>query len=71
MTSEEKKALNSAHNDVYNDLRQAAEAHREVRIYVQSFIKPGLKMIEIWSVLLTGLMSTILSRLGDTFIPIG
>ena len=48
MTSEEKKALNSAHNDVYNDLRQAAEAHRQVRKHVQSFIKPGLTMIEIW-----------------------
>ncbi|XP_071810183.1 methionine aminopeptidase 2-like isoform X1 [Asterias amurensis] len=47
MTSEEKKALNSAHNDVYNDLRQAAEAHRQVRKHVQSFIKPGLTMIEI------------------------
>ncbi|XP_022082523.1 methionine aminopeptidase 2-like [Acanthaster planci] len=47
VTSEEKKALNKAHNDVYNELRQAAEAHRQVRKYVQSFIKPGLTMIDI------------------------
>ncbi|XP_038054288.1 methionine aminopeptidase 2-like [Patiria miniata] len=47
MTSEEKKALNMAHNDVHNELRQAAEAHRQVRKYVQSYIKPGLTMIDI------------------------
>ncbi|XP_041460516.1 methionine aminopeptidase 2-like [Lytechinus variegatus] len=47
VTNEEKKALDRLQNDVYNDLRQAAEAHRQVRKYVQSFIKPGLTMIDI------------------------
>jgi methionyl aminopeptidase len=47
MTSEEKKALDQAHTDFYKDLRQAAEAHRQTRKYVQSWIKPGMKMIDI------------------------
>jgi methionyl aminopeptidase len=48
MTSEEKKALDLAASDYYKDLRQAAEAHRQTRKYVQSWIKPGMKMIDIW-----------------------
>merc|ERR1719238_1222786 len=32
---------------MWSDFRQAAEAHRQVRSHVQSFIKPGLTMIEI------------------------
>ncbi|XP_071818081.1 methionine aminopeptidase 2-like [Apostichopus japonicus] len=47
MTDQEKRALDLAHEDIYNDLRQAAEAHRQVRKYVQGFIKPGMKMIDI------------------------
>ncbi|XP_072181562.1 methionine aminopeptidase 2-like isoform X2 [Diadema setosum] len=47
VTNEEKRALDRAQNDVYNDLRQAAEAHRQVREYVQGFIKPGLTIIDI------------------------
>ncbi|KAL9960647.1 hypothetical protein ACROYT_G034131 [Oculina patagonica] len=46
-TNEEKRALDRAHHDLYSDVRQAAEAHRQVRKYVQGFIKPGLTMIEI------------------------
>lgn len=29
-TSEEKRALDRAHNDIYNEVRHAAEAHRQV-----------------------------------------
>lgn len=47
MTSEEKKALDVAHTDFYRDLRQAAEAHRQTRRWVMSWIKPGMKMIDI------------------------
>ncbi|XP_033114538.1 methionine aminopeptidase 2-like [Anneissia japonica] len=46
-TNEEKRALERMQEDVYSDVRQAAEAHRQVRNYVQGFIKPGLKMIDI------------------------
>ncbi|XP_046840324.1 methionine aminopeptidase 2B-like [Xenia sp. Carnegie-2017] len=47
VTNEEKRALDRLHLDLYNDVRQAAEAHRQVRKYVQSFITPGLTMIDI------------------------
>lgn len=29
-TSEEKRALDRLHNDIYNEVRHAAEAHRQV-----------------------------------------
>lgn len=47
MTNEEKKALDMANTELYNEFRQAAEAHRQTRKYVQSWIKPGMKMIDI------------------------
>ena len=31
----------------YNDLRRAAECHRQVRRYAQSFIRPGMSFMEI------------------------
>ena len=46
-TSEEKRALDRAHNDIYMELRQAAEAHRQTRQYMQRYIKPGMTMIQI------------------------
>lgn len=46
-TNEEKKALDAANIEFYKDLRQAAEAHRQTRKYVMSWIKPGMKMIDI------------------------
>jgi len=46
-TDEERKANDTIWEDVWNDHRQAAEAHRQTRQYVQSFIQPGMTMIEI------------------------
>ncbi|XP_041777974.1 methionine aminopeptidase 2B [Anopheles merus] len=46
-TSEEKRALDRMHQDIYSELRQAAEAHRQTRQYMQKWIKPGMTMIEI------------------------
>ncbi|XP_006895268.1 PREDICTED: methionine aminopeptidase 2-like, partial [Elephantulus edwardii] len=46
-TNEEKKALDQASEEVWNDFREAAEAHRQVIKYVMSWIKPGMTMIEI------------------------
>lgn len=48
MTSEEKKALDAGMQEVYKELRLAAEAHRQTRQYMQSYIKPGMSMIHIW-----------------------
>lgn len=46
-TSEEKRALDRLHTDIYNELRLAAEAHRQTRQYIQKWVKPGMTMIEI------------------------
>ena len=47
MTSEEKKAIDLASSEVYKELRLAAEAHRQTRQYMQSYIKPGMTMVHI------------------------
>lgn len=46
-TSEEKRALDRLHTDIYKELRIAAEAHRQTRQYIQNWVKPGMTMIEI------------------------
>ncbi|KAI9271546.1 peptidase M24, structural domain-containing protein [Phascolomyces articulosus] len=46
-TSEEKRAAERLANDDYNDMRKAAEVHRQVRSYARKAIKPGMSMIEI------------------------
>jgi hypothetical protein len=48
MTNEEKRMLDMAQIDIYRDLRQAAECHRQTRKWVMSWIEPGMKMIDIW-----------------------
>lgn len=40
----EKERLES---DLYEKVRHAAEVHRQVRAYAQSFIKPGIKLIDM------------------------
>lgn len=40
-----------SYEEMWNDFRQAAEAHRQVRKYVQGYIQPGMTMIEIWWVM--------------------
>lgn len=47
-SNEEKKALDISYEEVWQDYRRSAEAHRQVRKYVKSWIKPGMTMIEIW-----------------------
>lgn len=47
VTNAEKRALDIASIDYYKDFRQAAEAHRQTRKHVQSWIKPGMKMFDI------------------------
>lgn len=48
MSNEEKRMMDKANEEMWNDFRQAAEAHRQVRQYVRSWIKPGMTMIDIW-----------------------
>jgi len=47
VTSEEKRAADKMQESIYNEVREAAEAHRQTRRYAQQFIKPGMKMIDI------------------------
>lgn len=47
ITSEEKKAQEKLWESSYDDLRRAAEVHRQVRQYAQKVIKPGMKLIDI------------------------
>ena len=46
-TSEEVRAIDRLQLDMYNEIRQAAEAHRQTRQYIQGWVKPGMKMIDI------------------------
>jgi len=46
-SSEEARAIDRLQIDMYNEVRQAAEAHRQTRQYIQRWIKPGMKMIDI------------------------
>mmetsp|Transcript_6664 Transcript_6664/g.10089 ORF Transcript_6664/g.10089 Transcript_6664/m.10089 type:complete len:501 (-) Transcript_6664:191-1693(-) len=47
-TNEEKRAADRLiENTLLNEVRRAAEVHRTVRRYAQSFIKPGIKLIDM------------------------
>ena len=46
-SSEEARAIDRLQLDMYNEIRQAAEAHRQTRKHIQSWAKPGMKMIDI------------------------
>jgi len=46
-TNEEKRHLDRMNNDFYNEYRQGAEVHRQVRQWAQKNIKPGQTLTEI------------------------
>jgi methionyl aminopeptidase len=46
-TSEETRSRDRMQEDLYSKVREAAEVHREVRAYAQSFIKPGIKLADM------------------------
>jgi len=46
-TSEEKREQERLEADLYNDVRQASEVHRQVRKYIQKVAKPGVLMTEM------------------------
>jgi hypothetical protein len=50
-TNEEKRYLErmimETEDDTYNNIRKAAEVHRQVRTYARRTIKPGMSMTEI------------------------
>lgn len=52
ITSEEKRAEERLQfASLYDSARKAAEVHRQVRRYAQSFIKPGIKLIDMCTML--------------------
>jgi len=46
-TSEEVRAMDRLQEDVVNKMRRAAEVHRQVRSYAQSFIRPGIRLTDM------------------------
>lgn len=46
-TSEEVRARDRLHEDMYSKVREAAEVHRQVRSYAQGFMKPGIKLTDM------------------------
>jgi methionyl aminopeptidase len=46
-TDRECRARDRLQEDLYNKVRQGAEVHRQVRAYAQSFIKPGIELVDM------------------------
>jgi len=46
-TSAEKRDLERLQADMINDVRQAAEVHRQVRKYIQTIAKPGIPLTQL------------------------
>ena len=46
-TKEELRAKERLMSSIYNDVRRAAEVHRQVRKYMKAYIQPGMKLIDI------------------------
>eukprot|EP00629_Pelagomonadales_sp_RCC1024_P003122 CAMPEP_0119266570 /NCGR_PEP_ID=MMETSP1329-20130426/5016_1 /TAXON_ID=114041 /ORGANISM="Genus nov. species nov., Strain RCC1024" /LENGTH=495 /DNA_ID=CAMNT_0007266459 /DNA_START=172 /DNA_END=1656 /DNA_ORIENTATION=- len=47
VTDAEKRSLDRMQSELWNKVRHAAEVHRQVRRYAQSFVKPGLSLTEM------------------------
>lgn len=46
-SSEEMRDRERIEADLYEDVRQAAEVHRQVRAYMKPYIKPGVRLIDM------------------------
>ena len=46
-SSEEARAMDRLQEDLYTKVRNAAEVHRQVRSYAQSFIQPGIALADM------------------------
>eukprot|EP01117_Protostelium_nocturnum_P007942 TRINITY_DN2835_c0_g3_i1.p1 TRINITY_DN2835_c0_g3~~TRINITY_DN2835_c0_g3_i1.p1 ORF type:complete len:523 (-),score=206.08 TRINITY_DN2835_c0_g3_i1:163-1623(-) len=46
-TSAEKREIERLSADMYDSVRKAAEVHRQTRAWAQSWIKPGIKLIDM------------------------
>lgn len=49
-------------SDVYNEMRQASEVHRQVRAYAKKIMRPGLSMLELCETVENGTRALIEER---------
>ncbi|GBG91609.1 hypothetical protein CBR_g52643 [Chara braunii] len=63
LTSAEKREQERLESSLYNDVRKAAEVHRQVRKYMRKYIKPGLLMTDICETL-ENLVRTLIEENG-------
>ena len=53
-TGEESRLRDKMNEEMMNDVRRAAEVHRQTRQHLQKNLQPGMTMIEIWWVVSAG-----------------
>ena len=63
VTSEEKRELERLEKNMYNEVRQCSEVHREVRRYISDWVKPGMKLIDVCGELIFTI--SVIKRMGD------
>lgn len=63
--SEEKRAADRQYGDILNEVREAAEVHRQVRADFMRWVKPGLSMIEIAQYIEAGTRAGLKAVPGD------
>jgi methionyl aminopeptidase len=62
-TSEEKRELERLEKNMYNEVRQCSEVHREVRRYISDWVKPGMKLIDVCGAFI--FIISVIKRMGD------
>ena len=62
-TSEEKRELERLEKNMYNEVRQCSEVHREVRRYISDWVKPGMKLIDVCGAFIFTI--SVIKRMGD------
>ena len=64
-TSEEKRELERLEKNMYNEVRQCSEVHREVRRYISDWVKPGMKLIDVCGAFIFTI--SVIKRMGEQF----
>lgn len=62
LTSEECKARDRAHLEIYQQFREGAEVHRQTRRYIKKWLHPGVRLIDLCEELERTSRSLILER---------
>ena len=58
----EKRELERLEANMYNEVRQCSEVHREVRRYISNWVKPGMKLIDVCETLENSVRTLIEAR---------